>query len=362
MNYGLDLSGISCYNIYEDTFTNYTVEEHGLSNSVIVSIAIDEQGLVWIGTLEGLNVLNHDTQSVQTYFVDGEVVRSVFIASNNEIYLGTHKGLQKFDRELNEVVSTQIAIDAPAVMLIREYEEGILTLGLLGQRTNEDKFRYRRNKTSELSDNRIYAYIKTTDGVEWVGTWGGGLYAIELDGEITHFPGTRPDSDVHHSVIYALYQDTNDILWIGTNGGGITKANPLKRNYVRIKSHKDVEDSLSQGKNNLVFRDRYGQLWTAVYNHGIERIDETILTTVKYTKETGQQLGDNVTSYIDQPGWPLLIGSSEGISYYDIETDAFYSYDIPLPKENIVYSLEIDHKNRLWIGTYREGVYVMIKR
>lgn len=350
--------GISRYNIYQNTFTNYSVEEHGLSNSVIVSIALDADGLVWVGTLSGLNSLDPDTGNVKNYTVEGDVVRSVFLASNNTLYLGTHAGLQMYDPDQDQVVATDYPITAPAVMLIRENNPGILTLGLWegGLMTID----LNTGKTEEIlfEDNRVYTYIKTSDGIQWVGTWGGGLFALTPDGHITQFSGTLPDGDVHHGVIYSLYQDDSDILWIGTNGGGITKVNPFKRNYVRIKPMKDVSDSLSNGKNNLIFRDRYQQLWTAIYNQGIERIDEATSTTIKYNDKERHALGDSVICYLDHPEWPLLVGSIDGISYYDVESDQFYPLDIPIPEGNLVYALTLDHKGRLWIGTYREGVYV----
>lgn len=121
---------------------------------------------------------------------------------------------------------------------------------------------------------------------------------------------------------------------------------------------KDVSSSLSNGKNNLIFRDRYQQLWTGIYNQGIERIDESTLTTIKYNDKESHALGDSVICYLDHPEWPLLVGSTEGLSYYDVESDQFFPYDIPIPEDNLVYALTLDHKGRLWIGTYREGVYV----
>ncbi len=350
--------GISRYNIYQDTFTNYTVEEHGLSNPVIVSIALDSDSLVWVGTLAGLNSLNPETGAVKTYPIQGDVVRSVFLASDNTLYLGTHTGLQMYDPDLDQVLATEYPITAPAVMLIRENNPGILTLGLWegGLMTID----LNTGKTEEIlfEDNRVYSFLETSDGIQWVGTWGGGLFAIEPDGTVTRFPGTLPDGDVHHGVIYSLYQDVSDILWIGTNGGGITKVNPFKRNYVRVKPMKDIADSLSSGKNNLIFRDRYHQLWTAIYNQGIERIYMSTLTTIKYNDPDRHALGDSVICYLDHPDWPLLVGSTEGISYYDVESDRFFPYELPIPEDSLVYALTVDERGRLWIGTYRKGVYV----
>ena len=350
--------GLSRYNIYQNTFINYTVEGDGLSNPVIVSITFDAEGLAWIGTLDGLNSLNPDTGEVKNYPIEGDVVRSIFLASNDTLYIGTHEGLKMYDSIEDRVISTGYQTSDSAVMLIHENDPGILTLGLWEGGLMTINLNTGQIEQRLFADNRVYSYLKTSDGIEWIGTWGGGVFALEPDGNIIQFPGTLPDDDVHHSIIYSLYQDKSDILWIGTNGGGITKVNPLKRNYVRMKHIVEAPESISAGKNNLIFRDRYENFWTAIYNQGIERIDESNLTTIKYNDIDNNSLGDNVICYLDHPDWPLLVGGTGGISYYDVDADQFESYDLPIPEGSFIYALTVDQEGRLWIGTYRDGVYV----
>lgn len=346
--------GISRYNIYEDTFVNYTVADDKLSNEVVVSILID-QDTVWAATLDGLNKIDPSSHQITTYDIPEKTIRDLILASDGVLYLASHDGVYFYDETLDDLVQLPLDLPSPYVMTIDEFDQGILTIGMWDGGLADIQLKSRRITYTSFDDNRIYTVLETSDGSRWVGTWGGGLYAIDDDGVTYHYPGSGKKNDLSHNVVYSLYQSSSNILWVGTNGGGLVKINPRKRNYVSLSHDPDQEGSLSHGKINLLYRDIRDQLWIAVYNSGIERYDPQSEVTVKYTSKNQVDFGNNITSVVELDPHHFLIGSEVGLSLYNRIEDTFEAYDIGLgPK--IIYAMLKDGQT-LWIGTYREGLY-----
>ncbi|MCU4157042.1 hypothetical protein J1N10_13715 [Carboxylicivirga sp. A043] len=92
--------GLNKLNPETYTFTHYSTEgEDGkrLSNNIVFSLYQDERGLIWIGTNEGLNVLNPETGNVKVLGMkDGlpnEVIYSVLPDEKGNLWLSTNHGV-----------------------------------------------------------------------------------------------------------------------------------------------------------------------------------------------------------------------------------------------------------------------------
>jgi len=352
--------GLSNYKIAENVFKNYTVEEDGLSNAVVVAIEKDTDGMVWIGTLEGLNRLDPESGDIANYDVPGDVVRDLLVDSSGRLLIGSYQGLLYFNRRTESVEKTEVNLPSPYVMQVKEFEKGIITLGLWDGGTVETTLEGEEIDTSSYDDNRVYCILKTGDGTLWTGTWGGGLFAKTKDGDVFRFAGDDNVNSLANPVVYSLLQDKSGILWIGTNGGGISKLNPRKRNYVKYRYDPKNEESLSQGKINSIFRDSVGNLWVAIYNSGVNRFDEEKNGFVKYAKGMDEpfSLVDNqVVTFLETKGNELLLGTGAGVEKFNYETGEFEYLNI-IPEDSMVYALENGINDELLIGTYTDGLYI----
>ncbi|MFO7887701.1 MAG: diguanylate cyclase [Eubacteriales bacterium] len=352
--------GVSRFIINQDKFENYTVENSGLSNPVVISVEKDNHNDIWIGTLEGLNRLDLDTGKISVYEVPGDVVRDITIDSKNRLLIGTYEGLCYFDYKKRSIEKIDLDLPSPYIMQIEEFEKGTLTLGVWDGGTVEVDMNSLKTKVTSYDDNRVYSIYKTDDDILWTGTWGGGLFAVNSEGERYHFNSSGEDRELNHSVVYSLYQDESGILWIGTNGGGITKINKRNRNYVIHKNNPKDEDSLTSGKINKIFIDSMKNLWVSVYNEGLNRYDEASNKFIKYRKELDPPYYIPDNQVIDIIEWKpgiLYFGSGDGVTEYNITENEITNLDI-LNKGTLVYALEKQGESRLWIGTYTEGVYL----
>jgi len=187
-------NGLSSFSLEEGTFTNYPAGEGGISNSVIIAIAEDDYGMIWVGTLRGLNRLNPATGEVKQIEVPGGVVRDITRDAAGVLWVGTYEGLFRVDppkppASPGPLKPVEIDLPSKAVMTIREAAPGVIQLGCWGGGIVTYDTASGQSSLMELGDNRIYTMTETRDGILWVGTWGAGLFAVEPSGEVTHFTG-----------------------------------------------------------------------------------------------------------------------------------------------------------------------------
>lgn len=350
--------GVSKFDIATDTFKHYTVENNGLSNAVVVAIEKDAEGNIWVGTLDGLNRIEIATDALTVYDVPNKVVRDLLLDSNGTLWVGSYDGLLYFDAGIDALMHADYELPSPNVMVVNEFDPGILSLGLWGGGVVKINLSTNEVRHIEFDDDRVYAYIRTDDGSEWVGTWGGGLFVVTKEGKPFHFTDENTNNTLPHPIIYSMMQDDTGILWIGTNGGGIAKVNPLKRNYVKYRHVADDPDSLSAGKINAIEQDVNGDLWIAVYNAGLNRISLSgVITKFDANAELDGALAHpNVVAILKKPDGELLFGAGKFIYAFDDVTDRFEPV-ITLEPDVLVYSIENGNDNDLWIGTYRDGAY-----
>lgn len=344
--------GVSRFDITSQHFTNYTVEDNGLSNSVVVSINKDAHGTMWFGTMNGLNRLDEASNQFDVFNIEEEVVRSIYVDSIDRLLVGTYNGLYFWDDTLEELV--RVSIDYPSlyVMVVEEFEEGIITIGMWDGGVLELDLAFNVLAKHNYEDNRVYALHHTNDETLWVGTWGGGLFR-DMNDVITRYEGSGKDGDIGHPVVYSFLEDREGKLWIGTNGDGIYKVNAYKRNDIILKNDPEDSESLDAGKINAFYKDQIGRLWIAIYNKGLNIYDQRTDTLTKYNS-SNSDLDDQVTAFILY-NKQIILGTAGGLFNYN-EVEGFEALSI-LPEETIVYALEVDANNHLWVGTYLDGLY-----
>jgi diguanylate cyclase (GGDEF)-like protein len=349
--------GISRYDIANDVFVNYSVDKDGLSNAVVVAFEKDDAGNMWVGTLDGLNKIDIKTGVIKSYEVPGKVVRDLKKDAQGKLWIGSYEGLLYFDEASDAVKPSGYELPAKSVMVINEFESGVLSLGIWDGGIVTINLATGAINQQSFADNRVYSYIKTEDGTQWIGTWGGGLYAIEENGDKHHFIGSGELNELSHPIVYSMMQDTSGILWIGTNGGGICKVNPLKRNYVIYKHETDDIDSMSAGKINAIEKDSAGNLWVAVYNEGLDRISpDGRITKYKYALDMpGALTNPNVVAISKRDSGELIFAVGSNVMSYN-EQKATFETLIALESDVLIYEME-DVENNLWIGTYGHGIF-----
>lgn len=363
-------SGLAMNRLGESGFASFQHDPSdptSLSDDVVVAIAKGPAGDMWVGTQVGLNRMNEDG-SFERIQIPGDVVRALFVDSRNRLWIGTYEGLYRWDETADEIVRVDFGWDSPYTMAITETDDGHLLLGTWGADPEtgglvevdlkEESFRRWR-----FEDNRVYTVLSGSDGTYWVGTWGGGLFAITEDGRRFSFNDERIDG-LHSPVVYSLFEDEAGLVWVGTNGGGIHYMSPRQRNFRKFFHNPDDPTSLPAGKINTIYRDRTGVLWVGLYTGGLARYDEANDRWIDYDTDPDDPfalVNDIVTDIFEDSRGRLWIGSNAGLQMYERDTERFllWGRDIYQGADysgEIVYQIAEDADKNLWIGTYHGGL------
>ena len=249
--------GINVYDKSTDRFTTYTHDPddiNSISSNIICetksqAIQEDLNGKIWIGTENGLNRFDKDTQKFTHYhdlFVDNDIW-SLFIDMDGFLWVGTVRGLHKFAPEKGTVLETYPtnlnepdALHVSHIIALAEDNSGALWIGgrsgglnclPKGQRKFIHYFHDSGNKNS-LSDNGITAIMIDKNDIIWISTFEGGLSLFDKKKEsFTNFqydPGKPDPEGIENNYLTDIYLSAQGMVWISSYGGILYQVDPDK--------------------------------------------------------------------------------------------------------------------------------------
>ena len=284
------------------TFTNVS-NEHGYRNMMARAVVQDANGVIWVGTSEGL--FSYDGSSFKKYrHSDGipEVpVNEMKVNSKGELWMATGAGLMVLSSDRTDIFDT----------------------------------------AAGLNDGRLHSLSFKKEGGVWVGSESGASY---FDGE--SFENYTSENGLNAVIVYETMVDREGNVWLGTLGGG---ANIFLGNLFQNYS---VDTDLS---NNVVVgfeEDHLGNIWIATYGGGIHKYDGQDFE--RFSQADG--LVDNKVYVIKEDSRNRLwIGTRTGISIY--EDGEFRTIpESVFPFQYIRDIFEDEETGDFWIATYNSGV------
>lgn len=191
----------------------------GLPNNRILSLFLDREKSIWVGTNGGLFRLR-DAPFV-TYTAEnglaGDYVRAVLAHSDGALWVGTSLGLTVQDDAGFTTLDLTAASKGQSVLSLTEAADGSVWIGTY----TDGVLRYQNgvvtdkyDRSSGLLANEVRAILPEADGGLWVGT-GQGLNFVSADG-IRSFTKKH---GLPTPFIMALYKHRDGRLFIGTGGG-----------------------------------------------------------------------------------------------------------------------------------------------
>ena len=281
--------------------------EQGLSSDEILSLTMDREGNLWVGTDGGgLNRVKRQAfdvleaskgKTVQSVCADGQgglwisyhgstlhhwkegavrefdsadglencIVEAVFMDQDHQLRVGTVAGGLLGMRDNGFFPEPGFQSISHEVWAIHQDRKGRLWVGT--QRTvwltrmNEHVWKS-LTMANGLSANVVRAIADDAEGNLWVGTEGGGLNCLR-DGKITvfHKKDGLPSDDIS-----SLYVDDEGVLWIGTSGSGLGRF--YKGKWTRYTTSKG---GLISNHIDYLIEDGQGFLWIGS-NFGLMRV------------------------------------------------------------------------------------------
>lgn len=358
-------------------FTVYTHnpdDDNSLNMNNVRTLFVDSRGDLWIGTYSGgLDHMARDTEVFSHYVHDPQdpnslsdnYVRAVVEDPAGYLWIGTQNGLNRFDPATGSFIRYLHDPDDPnslshnTVYGLTMDGEGNLWVGTPAgacrfQVLTERFTCYRHDPADDasISDNVVFAILADSTGTIWFGTTKGlNAFNPVTERAIRYaYDPENPDS-IGGDIIFRLYEDSQQRLWIGTQGGGLSYLDRSTGRFTVYRANADIPNNISGDIISSIYEDRSGILWVG-----------TVANGVSFAASSRHKFSPLL--YIDTPlaiegdnQGRLWVGSLEnGLLAYTADGVTTYRHDARDPdslRANIVFALDLDDANQLWIGTGR---------
>jgi ligand-binding sensor domain-containing protein/signal transduction histidine kinase/CheY-like chemotaxis protein len=290
----------------------YTAKE-GLPSNGIEALAIDGEGVLWIGTRDGLARLSGGkVEQVPLPAGADARVRTLLAAKDGTLWVGTYSGL----------------------------------LSLRG-----GTFVW-YGPAQGMPHYEVLSLLEDRDGVLWVGHETG--LARFAAGRFDMF---GPKEGLSGSRVFSIYEDRDHNLWVGTADGGLNRlsAGPFL-NF-------GVPEGLSHDLVRTVLETRDGSLWLGTLGGGLHRMKDGRITRIS---EADGLTDENIRSLAEAPDGTLWVGTHQGAFRYDGKRFHKLLRENGLPLD-LVWAMLPDSRGDMWFGTssglvhLRAGTFTIYK-
>lgn len=342
-------TGLNFFDPVTNKFTRFlgNYDEHvNLSHNTITALYLDRGGVLWVGTKKGLNkfdTYSNDFESFSTSFFDPtkSIITGLSNTSDGGYWISTIGGglfklnNGKFERyrifeesknSFTDFVQT-LYTDGRGGVWVGTAGSGVYHFqekDLKPGVTQISKFKHYDKRTSPaLSDDYIMSFEEDAAGNIWVGTWSGGLNRISADGRVEQIANPL----LVRAPLVAMHADRTGGLWIATRGSGLYRIDTQNWQKIMEYTH-DIKNpnSISNNFINSIYEDRRGTLWIGTED-GLNSLDPS---TGKFKPfKIAEGLTSNViVSILEDNTDKLWIGHWEGLTVIDPANPSFIkNYD-----------------------------------
>lgn len=294
----------------------YTADNQ-LSNSFVNQVFQDKDGYIWIATRNGIN--RYDGYQFRTYRKeDGKsrlvsnYINCIFQDKAGNLYVGSNLTIQRLAGDHFETIE-----------LTDQFARPVQTY--------------------------IYDMRQRSNGEIVVASSGFGLIRLGSGNTGRTIVGVHPDLKYSRK----LAEDHKQQLWVVTQYGGLY----CLRNYKTVGHYftdKEISSSLRD-----VTVDARGTVWVATFGHGLWRLDANKRTFEKVAAAGNLPIA---RMYVNRAGKVMLGCDGSGLHIYDPRHDVltanpYYSKDVDLSHAKVFDIIE-DRNDNLWLGLFQKGVFM----
>ncbi len=236
---------------------------NSLSENVVSSFTCNKDGL-WIGTEGGgLNLYDPQTKNFTSFLSDPipqTHIKTLFLARNNQVWVGTFNGLLLFDckkKKFKKILDGSIYTieEGIAHELWIGSSKGLIVLNK--ETLSYSNYQYKDTINKSISNNNIYKIYKDSDNNIWIGTKHGlNVYNRQEDSFTQFYHHDNDKKSISHSKITCITEDTLKNIWIGTVDG-LNRYNKQTNTFTHYNEKNGIPgNSIS----NLIVDDK-GFLW-----------------------------------------------------------------------------------------------------
>jgi ligand-binding sensor domain-containing protein/signal transduction histidine kinase len=339
----------------------------------------DRDGNLWIGTLgHGLyflpanhpetgKMINYRHDPYQAGSLSGDRILSLYIDSQGRLWVGTENaGLNLWDaqRKIFEYYQKDVynpsGLNNNSVYAIYEDQTANLWIGTFAGGINISKFngaailQFQNLPAAPegLTHNSVTSFLEDHLGRIWIGTDGGG---INLFKENTgRFRGYHTaNSSLNSDAVLSLVEDAQQRIWVGTWGGGLNRFDPQTGAFHAFTTH---NSELPEDNILLVVEDKKGHLWLGSFQSGLIGFDPTSHRIISYTTRNSRLSYDMIVDIETAADGCLYVGTFYGFNIFNPDSREFIPYfhnpeDPNSLSNDVVHDIMVENDTTVWVAT-----------
>lgn len=338
--------GLSRYHVSRNQFSNWyhrINDPNSLSDDAVLSVARSDDGLLWVGTENGLNRIDEASGAITRYVHDpndphslpNAAVLSIAEAPDGAIWVGTWgQGLAKLDRnsgrfERFEIGEGQHALKSPYVWKVLFDEQANVWLATETDGLNFydaasqtfERFVHSKSDQNSISFNYVWDLERSHDGTLWIGTQHGlnrfntQTRRFERFAELDTFEG------LGNARVHAVLEDRDGFVWVATQSSGLKRWDPQTETIVSLTQ----ESGLPSNTVSSLQQDELGYIWASTVQ-GIVKVDPKQVAVIAVLTQYNGIAGDNHNrnASLKSEDGAFYFGSTKGLT-------KFYPTQLELP-------------------------------
>lgn len=247
----------------------------------------------------------------------------------------------------------------------------IFALFLYSINGNSQEINFRHfNINDGLSQNAVFAIMKDSRGLIWVGTNDKGLNVFDRGKEIfTRIDLGKDGVSLREAYeIKAVTEDNEGNIWVATSGDGLFKLQVKQEENFRITvkrfvNEPDNKNSISSNQVFALYSDNKGFLWLGTFN-GLNRMDlksgeftnYVIKTKNKAAPENSSQ--DAISSIYESKNGTFWLGMVGGLVNFNTSDGSYryfpHRFDVFRYGWGNIVAIDEDKEGNLWLATAAE--------
>ena len=308
-------------------------EKKVLSHNNVWGMFQQDENSLWVGTRNGLNLINLSDGSTQSFLVSSDekaqysssTIYSIEAGKDNQLWLHTGTGLLLFDTKTGKNYPLKINSEADEVILNSDIWDILATPeGELLLSTNAGVFRYSPDSGKVNKIEQLSASLDSRNTVGFIKSVKPNTTLISAYGQLWEMENTTNQMTlVHETPLQQLKAklypsdvliDSNNIMWVTYPGYGLvgldaeTYEQKFFYNKQNLLSNNSVFDMQLDKKGNIWLSSNSGLIKFSTQNHQTQEFDhEQGLTNSEFNADTSLTLSDG----------RLVFGSPKGLIFFD---------------------------------------------
>lgn len=277
----IGLSKYDGYGVYN--FKTNSSDTKALSNYFITDILEDTiPGNLWIATRDGLNYYDCSKNEFSEFCLDDidkdasvyTDIRSLFWDQQNNLWLGTTNGVVCIDNQQSvSVIFNPHISEGTTTRYISDIEYWKNDLYFVASTNGLYTLNKNDHTYTKIINEEILSLLKDNNENFWFGTRNNGVWCFPANTDKGYGHYTAKNSTLKNGLISSIAEDSLGQIWFSERGNGISIFNPVKKDWIELKSSLYNKDGIKSDVNNKIYIDRQKNVWIGSFDAGIYFLD-----------------------------------------------------------------------------------------